>query len=159
MLPSCTICSSRLSSPWAVSVWVAADVPAASLLAMCITFEEICARASPGHWLSYSVRALLRCRFLCRAGLGACCARCGGCVRGRCRARVAGLRLALHLLQFFAALDDAVEHRVEFIVAVELGEQIAQLLARFEQLRETRHLVDEVLGMEVFELAEVQFDF
>src|ERR1700753_4063937 len=143
MLPSCTICSSRLSSPWAVSVWGAADVSG----------------ASPGHWLSYAVRALLRCRFLCRAGLGACCARCGGCVRGRCRARVAGFRPALDLLQFFAALDDAVEHRVEFIVAVELGEQIAQLLARFEQLRETRHLVDEVLGMEVFELAEGQFDF
>nr|GEU28409.1 hypothetical protein [Tanacetum cinerariifolium] len=47
---------------------------------------------------------------------------------------------------------------VELVIAIEFSEQVAQLLAHFEQLGQSRYLLHDRLGMKIVEGLEVQFD-
>src|SRR5688572_13401969 len=64
----------------------------------------------------------------------------------------------LDLLLAVGVGGDVLEQDVEVVVAVELGEQVVQALARFEQLAQRLDLLDQALGPQVFQTAEAQLD-
>ena len=78
-----------------------------------------------------------------------------GCGRGFCRSGVG----AAQGFQLFGVLNNVAEQGVELVIAVELAQQIAQLLAGFEQTGQARHLLDDCFGVEMFKLCEIEFDF
>src|SRR4051794_36492604 len=85
-----------------------------------------CRDAPPDWRLS---RLLLLGGVGCRAGLF-------GAVGGGAGQLLAQLALRL------GVLDDLAQQRVEFVVAVELGQQVTQTLARLEQPVQRRNLLD-----------------
>src|SRR5687768_3755024 len=64
----------------------------------------------------------------------------------------------LDLLLALGVRGDVLEQDVQVVVAVELGQQVVEALAGFEQLAQRLDLLDQALGAQVVQAAEAELD-
>src|SRR5215470_11134103 len=143
------MCSSRESVPTPVPF--AATAPFAVSSAMCCVSSSLGCLPVTSWCGQYGPRPG-------RPGL---CPRCAVAL-SRCTVfrtcAVGTADLRFNGLQPIRVVDDLLEEGVQGVVAIQLGEQVRQTLARFVKLAQWRHLLQNVDRMKVVHVAELQFD-
>ena len=68
------------------------------------------------------------------------------------------LEIVRELLERVGVLQDLLDQAFQFLGAVDLGQQVAEFVAGFQQLAQRLDLLDDVGGIEVVQRAELQLD-